>query len=68
MSVNMIKKYFSIPVHFVVLPYQQNTGYKFWSGKSTCSLLILFVHSMDWSLGAKYWGGVESDLGVTKVE
>ena len=33
---------------------------------------LLFAHkivySMEWSLGAEYWSGVESDFGVAKVE
>ena len=40
---------------------------KFWSGKSTHSLLII-LYSMEWSLRAEYWCGVESDFGVAKVE
>ena len=62
----MIKKYISILVHFVILPYQQNTGYKFWSGKKTCSLLI--KSCILWSGVLERSLGVEVDLGVTKVE
>ena len=26
------------------------------------------MYSMEWSLGAEYWSGVETDFGVAKVE
>ena len=43
-----------------------------WSQILEWQKYLLFAHkivySMEWSLGAEYWSGVESDFGVTKVE